>query len=76
MNDKKKIKYQHRNAVRQAIEFFGSISELARQLNTTPGHVGNWIYRDHHFPAEYAPTIETITRGHVKKEDLCPTIFQ
>lgn len=75
MKNKKEYKYFHRKALKEAIDFIGSISELARQLGTQPNHVGNWIYRDHFFPPQYASKVEKVTLGLVKKESLCPEIF-
>lgn len=71
----KEFDYAHRNSLRQAIEFFGSIRELGRQICAHPSHIGNWIHRDKTMPPRFAKAIEKATNGQVKAKYLCPQIF-
>lgn len=58
-----------KEAIRQAIKEAGGASMVAAQLNINRGSVYGWI-EDGRVPAERCPTIERMSGGKVRCEDL------
>lgn len=60
-------------ALKHAIKVAGSQSALASALNLAPQVVSNWGRRGN-VPADYCPSIERVTNGAVRCEDLRPDV--
>ena len=60
--------------LRKAIEIAGGQSALARRIGRRQSHIWTWLNRDRKVPAEYCPSIERVTRGAVRCEDLRPDV--
>lgn len=60
--------------IKKACEIVGSQRKLADQLGVSPGFVSQWITGVRQVPADYCPTIERLTSGAVKCEDMCPGV--
>jgi DNA-binding transcriptional regulator YdaS (Cro superfamily) len=58
--------------IEAAIKHVGGITLLAKALGVTPQHVVNWRARG--VPAERCPSIERMTAGAVRCEELRPDI--
>jgi DNA-binding transcriptional regulator YdaS (Cro superfamily) len=59
-------------ALQKAIDIVGSATALANGLHITKGAVSQW--RDRKVPAEHCPSIERLTDGGVRCEDLRPDV--
>lgn len=57
-------------AITKAISIIGGPSELARQLGVTPQAVCFWRDGARALPAEHCPSIERLTSGEIRCEDL------
>lgn len=55
-----------------AIRFFGSQSNLAKNLKLNRKIINNWLNRGDEVPFEYAIAIEILTRGEVDRYALAP----
>lgn len=60
-------------ALKKAIATAGSQSALAGLLRISPQVVHNWLARGN-VPADYCPSIERVTGGLVRCEDLRPDV--
>jgi DNA-binding transcriptional regulator YdaS (Cro superfamily) len=60
-------------ALQSAIDFAGGQSELARRIGVRQSHIGMWKSRGR-VPAQYCPTIERVTEGVVRCEQLRPDV--
>ncbi|WP_353377041.1 Cro/CI family transcriptional regulator [Microbulbifer sp. NBRC 101763] len=60
-------------AIEDAIKYFGSARELARQLGVTSMAVSHWKNRG--VPVVRALQVDLLTKGKVPKERLRPDIF-
>lgn len=56
-------------AIDRAIGQFKSLSEMARQLDVTYQAIQDWRNRNY-VPAEHCPSIERLTGGKVRCEEL------
>jgi DNA-binding transcriptional regulator YdaS (Cro superfamily) len=63
-----------KTALLEACVTLGGQSALARALGVTPPTVNEWIKGKRPVPAERCPTIERITNGAVRCEDLRPDV--
>ncbi|RJF99048.1 transcriptional regulator [Noviherbaspirillum saxi] len=61
-------------ALQKAIEIVGSATALASALDLTKGAISQWKDEGRKIPAEHCPTIERVTAGQVKCEDLRPDV--
>lgn len=61
------------NALRIAIDLFGSQALLAKEIGVSPQVISNWIKRGN-IPAEYCPDIDRATNGRVRCEELRPDL--
>ncbi|WP_409266851.1 transcriptional regulator [Massilia sp. BHUDP2] len=61
-------------ALSKAADIAGSMQALGEQLGVTKGAVGQWKLPGRQVPAEHCPTIERITGGVVRCEDLRPDV--
>ena len=61
------------NAIDRAIDVFGSQVNLARAIGVTNALVSNWVCGGN-IAAHHCPTIERVTYGAVKCEELRPDI--
>jgi len=61
-------------ALDKAIAIVGSLQLLAKELKVTKGAVGQWKAPERRIPAEHCPTIERLTGGRVRCEELRPDI--
>ncbi len=60
-------------ALKKAINIVGSQSALAGALRISPQVVSNWMRRGN-VPADYCPSIERVTHGAVRAEDIRPDV--
>lgn len=60
-------------AVREAARIVGSQSDLAKSLAVSAPTVSQWCSGDRPVPAARALQIESITKGEVRRGDLCPS---
>lgn len=60
------------NPLKRAIEQVGGLTKAAGALGVSPQRLGNWI--DRGVPAEHCPSIERITDGAVRCEELRPDV--
>lgn len=58
----------------KAAQIVGSQTALAKALGVSLGAVNQWATYRRPVPAEYCPSIERLTNGAVRCEDLLPTI--
>lgn len=58
----------------RAIAYIGSMQKLAVHLEVTKGAVGQWKHPGRRVPAEYCPTIERLSGGTVRCEELRPDV--
>ena len=58
----------------RAAKIVGTQAALAQELSITPAAVTNWLFRNTKVPAEYCPTIERVTGGRVRCEQLRPDV--
>jgi DNA-binding transcriptional regulator YdaS (Cro superfamily) len=58
----------------KAIAIIGSLKALANELKVTKGAIGQWKIPNRRVPAEHCPTIERLTNGQVRCENLRPDI--
>ena len=63
-----------KTALLKACNAIGGQSALARALGVTPPTVNEWIKAKRPVPAERCPTIERITHGAVRCEELRPDV--
>ena len=58
--------------IKHAAKIVGSQSKLARELNVSKGRISQWLTEP--IKADYCPTIERLTAGAVRCEDLRPDV--
>lgn len=63
-----------KDAIAKACKAVGGQAALARSLNVTPATVSQWVNEVRPVPAERCPSIERITQGAVRCEDLRPDV--
>jgi DNA-binding transcriptional regulator YdaS (Cro superfamily) len=63
-----------RHPIDLAAEIVGSQTALAAALGVSKGAVPQWKDEGRRVPAEHCPTIERLTGGKVRCEDLRPDI--
>jgi len=61
-----------KEALKIAVDIFGTEKNLAGQLGVRPPTVNQWLSGVRPVPPKRAIQIEAITHGSSKKEDLCP----
>ena len=61
------------NSLKKAVKIVGSQTELASQLGINKQNITQWI-NSSKIPAEHCLSIEELTKGIVKVEDLCPKL--
>lgn len=61
------------NALSSAIEIVGGQAALGKACGVWQTAVSQWVKRGR-VPAEYCPTIERVTGGKVRCEDLRPDV--
>lgn len=61
------------DALNRAAEMLDGVNSFARAIKQPQSKVSNWKAR-RSVPAKYAPTIERVTNGAVKCEELCPDV--
>ncbi|WP_041702803.1 helix-turn-helix domain-containing protein [Pseudogulbenkiania sp. NH8B] len=59
--------------IRQLIKECGGAKRVAEELGITDRAVNNWIYRQQ-IPAEYCPTLERLTSGKYRCEQMRPDV--
>lgn len=62
------------NAIARAIQIVGGPAKLAGHLNVTYQAVCFWRDGKRALPADHCPTIERLTGGEVRCEDLLPDV--
>lgn len=66
------------SSIKRACEIAGGISKMARALGVKPPTVAQWVSDKpsmrRKVPAERCPTIERVTKGEIRCEDLRPDI--
>ena len=62
------------NALKNAVEIFGSVTALARALGVRQSTVSNWFIRGR-VPAERCVEIQRLTKGEVAANKLRPDVF-
>lgn len=62
------------NAVSMACDFVGGPKRLADSLGVSPPTVHQWINGERRVPAERCLSIERVTKGKVRCEDLRPDV--
>ena len=62
------------DALQKAIDIVGSATALAAGLDLTKGAVSQWKDEGRKIPAEHCPTIEKMTNGQIRCEDLRPDV--
>lgn len=60
--------------VERAAKIVGSQTALAGHLGVTKAAVGQWKEEGRRVPAEHCPSIERLTAGAVRCEDLRPDV--
>lgn len=60
-------------ALNRAVEMLEGVNSFARAMKQPQSKVSNWKAR-RSVPAKYAPTIERITNGAVRCEEVCPDV--
>lgn len=73
MKSAKQLKMQQETELARLIEWVGSKSRLAEQLNVTRQAVHYWEKRGR-IPASFAIEVEKLTNGYFKKEELRPDV--
>ena len=63
-----------KTAIRTAADIVGGQAALARLLEVKPPTVNQWVNGDRRVPAEQCPSIERVTNGAVRCEDLRPDV--
>ena len=58
--------------LKKAYKLAGGITRIAKACGVSPGAVSQWSRNG--VPAERCPTIERLTGGQVRCEDLCPDV--
>ncbi|WP_241132622.1 transcriptional regulator [Achromobacter insuavis] len=58
----------------RAARIVGTAQELARLLGVSKGAVSQWKLPGRRTPPEYCPTIERLTAGAVRCEELCDAV--
>jgi DNA-binding transcriptional regulator YdaS (Cro superfamily) len=61
-------------ALDKAVAKLGSMQSLAAPLGVTKGAVSQWKMPGRRIPAEHCPTIEKLTDGDVRCEQLRPDV--
>lgn len=61
-------------ALDKAVAKLGSMRALAEPLGVTKGAVSQWKLPGRHIPAEHCPSIEKLTEGDVRCEQLRPDV--
>lgn len=67
------FKIARMEALNKAIDIVGTQSRLASALGVVPQVVHNWLVRGN-VPADHCPSIERVTLGAVRCEDLRPDV--
>ena len=62
--------------LRQVIQIYGSCAELAREVNTTPQNINNWLSPKRNIPLHYIPRLVTLSNGMFKAPDFNPIVFK
>ena len=65
---------QGMDGIKKAISIVGTASKLAAAVGVTPQAVCFWRDGLRVFPAHLAPTVERLTEGAVRCEDLRPDV--
>ncbi|WP_426248427.1 transcriptional regulator [Pseudomonas sp. TWR3-1-1] len=60
-------------AAREAARIMGSQTDLAKSLGVSAPTVSQWCSGDRPIPPPRALQIESLTKGGIKREDLCPS---
>ncbi|ARQ75213.1 transcriptional regulator [Pseudomonas fragi] len=60
-------------AAREAARIVGSQTDLAKRLAVSAPTVSQWCSGDRPIPPPRALQIEALTKGQVKRGDLCPS---
>ena len=63
-------------ALRTAVEHFGTQKALADRLGKSQAHISKWLNRDKKVPAEVCADIEAATGGAVTCQQLRPDVFR
>ncbi len=61
-------------ALETAVSLRGSMQNLADEIGVTKGAVSQWKLDGRRIPAEHCPTIERLTNGEIKCEQLRPDV--
>ncbi len=64
-----------REAMEQAVEFFGGVTNMATRLKVSRQMVHYWINGTHKVAPSRAKQIEEATHGLVKREEIRPDVF-
>jgi DNA-binding transcriptional regulator YdaS (Cro superfamily) len=62
------------NSISKAVELLGGITSAAVALNVSHQSVRCWIAGTRGFPDGLAPTVERLTGGAVRCEELSPSV--
>jgi len=73
MNHKSTLPKQ-KAPIDRAIQSAGSMKALADALGVTKAAVFQWKFPGRRVPAQHCPTIERLTRGSVRCEELRPDV--
>lgn len=63
-----------KKAIEKACALVGGQAALARLLGVTPAAVNQWTKGLRPVPAERCPSIERLTSGAVRCEQICPDV--
>ena len=66
--------YRAMNAIKHACEVMGGQQTLAEHLGVTKQAVNQWATGARPFPADRCPTVERVTNGAVRCEDIRPDV--
>jgi len=61
-------------AIRQAADQLGGVTEMAKKLGISTQAVYQWIRGERQVPAERCPQIERLTAGAVRCEQIRPDV--
>ena len=65
----------NRDAVKRAVDAFGSQTRLAAALGLLPGNIGFWLSGHKDVPAKWCMPIEIVTEGRVRAAEIRPDLF-